>query len=350
MIRLDAIAYLWKKDGTNCVHLPQTHAAVQLFRLVAELLSLDLALLTETNVQHEENMSYFGQGDEAHLVYNFSLPPLVLHAFIREDASSLARWAQGLKVPSGGTLLNFLASHDGIGVTPAQGLVDDFGPVLRGVEARGGLISYKSTPAGPVPYELNISWADAVAPVGADDEERALALLASYAVACAMDGVPALYFHSLVGSRSWTEGPVQLGYNRAINRQRPRADELNAALAMPLSLRSRALSGFRSLLGARAHYPAFAPASPRRAFPAQGPVFLVERGGADAGGRALVLINCSRRTAMARLPEGWRGATALLDPLAPGGGKTGAIALAQGGYSGLLDLELPPYAVRWIMA
>ncbi len=350
MIRLDAIAYLWKEDGTDCVHLPQTHAAVKLFRVVAELLGLELALLTETNVPHSDNMSYFGKGDEAHLVYNFSLPPLVLHAFITEDAGALARWAQGLQVPSGGTLLNFLASHDGIGVTPAQGLVDDFGPVLRGIEARGGLISYKSTPAGKLPYELNISWADAVAPVGADDEERALALLASYAVACAMDGVPALYFHSLVGSRSWTDGPAMLGYNRAINRQRPRADALNAALSKLLSLRSRALSGFKSLLGARAQYPAFAPSSPRRALPAQGPIFLVERGSVSAGGRALVLINCSRRTATASLPESWRGAVALLDPLAPGGGNTGAIAPTQSGYSGLLELELPPYAVRWIMA
>jgi glucosylglycerate phosphorylase len=339
MVRLDAIAYLWKEDGTNCVHLPQTHAAVKLFRLVAELLGLDLALLTETNVPHEENMSYFGEGDEAHMVYNFSLPPLVLHAFISEDADALARWAQGLTVPAGGTLLNFLASHDGIGVTPAKGLVSDFSPVLRGVEARGGLISYKATPEGPVPYELNISWADAVAPVGAADEERAEALLASYAVACAMDGVPALYFHSLVGSRSWTEGPVRLGYNRAINRQRPRADELEAALAEPGSLRSRALCGFSSLLAARARHPAFAPSSPRRALPAQGPVFLVERGA--GAGRILVLINCSPRPARAELPEGWRGAARVINPFAVGEGPA---------LPGAQTLALPPYAVRWVIA
>ncbi|HAE20742.1 MAG TPA: sugar phosphorylase, partial [Spirochaetaceae bacterium] len=216
---------------------------------------------------------------------------------------------------------------------------------LRGVEARGGLISYKATPEGPVPYELNISWADAVAPVGAADEERAQALLASYAVACAMDGVPALYFHSLVGSRSWTDGPLKLGYNRAINRQRPRADELDAELSAHDSLRSRALRGFSSLLAARSLYTAFAPSSPRRALPAQGPVFLVERG--SIAGGVLALINCSRRPAKAILPEGWRGAAALIDPLAPEGVRERPFAEALGGS---VELDVPPFGVRWVIS
>ncbi|MBN2874439.1 MAG: sugar phosphorylase, partial [Spirochaetales bacterium] len=225
MIRLDAIAYLWKQDGTSCAHLPQTHAVVKLLRAIVDYLGLSMTVLTETNVPHEENMSYFGGGDEAHMVYNFSLPPLVLHAFATGDAGPLARWAADLRVPAGGTMLNFLASHDGVGVTPAKKLIADFDRTIDAVVERGGRVSYKATPEGKAPYELNVSWADAVSAPEANDEERAQALVASYAIACAMDGVPAFYFHSVVGSRSWQQGPDTLGYNRAINRERPALDE-----------------------------------------------------------------------------------------------------------------------------
>lgn len=313
MLRLDAIAYLWKKDGTSCAHLPETHAVVKAIRAIIDGLGLDMIVLTETNVPHAENMSYFGGGDEAHMVYNFSLPPLVLHAFATGDAGPLSRWAADLRVPPGGVLLNFLASHDGVGVTPARGLVDDFDTTIAAVQERGGLVSYKGTPTGPAPYELNVSWADAVARPEADDDERSRALVASYAVACAMDGVPAVYFHSAVGSRSWKAGPERLGYNRAINRERPLLTELESALDDPGSMRSISLSGMASLLRERAKRPAFAPSSPRRAYPASGAVFAVERGsGSDA---VLVLVNCSHEPCRAAPPDGWLGKDRAVDPV-----------------------------------
>jgi sucrose phosphorylase len=389
LLRLDAIAYLWKEDGTDCVHRPQTHAVVKFFRALGEELGLELGILTETNVPHDENMSYFGQGDEAHIVYNFSLPPLTLYAFMTGDAGPLARWADGLAVPQGGLMLNFLASHDGVGVTPALGLVDDIAPLIDGVLARGGRVSYKASPAGPQPYELNISWSDAVAPVGATDGERIDALLASYALAFAMDGLPAVYFHSLVGSASWRDGVELLGYNRAINRGRPPEDALSAALDEPGSPRARALAGFRALIRARAARPAFAPSAPRRAYHGGGPVVFIERGQAAAGdrpagrseapaGRAerasagdklssgrespgrperpavgvespghagapapascLAAVNCSARAVRAELPAAWRGAAAAYDPLAER-----ALTLAGDG-----SLELGPYQVIWL--
>ena len=337
MLRLDAIAYLWKRDGTSCAHLPETHAVVKAIRAVIDGLGLDMVVLTETNVPHEENMSYFGDGDEAHMVYNFSLPPLVLHAFATGDAGPLSRWAAGLRVPAGGVLLNFLASHDGVGVTPARGLVDDFNPTTDAIKARGGLVSYKATPAGPAPYELNVSWADAVARPEADDDERSNALVASYAIACAMDGVPAVYFHSAVGSRNWEEGPRRLGYNRAINRERPVLDGLEAALDDPTSMRARTLAGLSSLLRERAKRPAFAPSSPRRAFPSSGAVFAVERGsGTDA---VLVLVNCSREQGRAPLPDGWLASTSAIDPV-----SGGAVGLRREGDA----LIMEGYGVLWL--
>jgi len=348
MLRLDAIAYLWKEDGTPCAHLPQTHAIVRILRAIFDGLGLDLSILTETNVPHEQNMAYFGRdgdadrgdadrGDEAHLVYNFSLPPLVLYAFATGDAGPLSRWAAGLQVPVAGTMLNFLASHDGIGVTPARGFIDDLAPLLTAVEERGGLVSYKATPEGPVPYELNISWADAVARPDASDEERAHALIASYAIACAMDGIPAVYFHSAVGSRNWLAGPRMLGYNRAINRERPQLDALESELANPESLRAMSLAGLASLLHERGTRLAFAPSSPRMAHATSGPVFMVERG--DPSSAVLVLVNCSREPAAVQLHNTWQARLRAFDPVT---GSPIDVGLSDGRFA------LPGYAVRWL--
>ncbi len=338
MLRLDAIAYLWKQDGTSCAHLPQTHAIVRILRTIFDGLGLELSILTETNVPHEQNMAYFGHdGDEAQLVYNFSLPPLVLHAFATGDAGPLSRWAAGLQVPASGTMLNFLASHDGIGVTPARGFIDDLAPLLAAVTERGGLISYKATADGPVPYELNISWADAIARPDASAGERARAVVASHAIACAMDGIPAVYFHSAVGSRNWLAGPRLLGYNRAINRERPPLDALEQELARPESLRAMILAGLSSLLCERGTRPAFAPGAPRTIRAMSGPVFMVERG--DPANAVLVLVNCSREPATVRLPPPWQAHTSAFDPVT-GSRRDGAPSEGR--------LVLPGYAVRWL--
>src|SRR4029079_8365664 len=73
-IPLDAIGYLWKASVTTCLHLPQTHAIIKLWRVIVDAVAPGARLLTETNVPHAENVSYFGDGtDEANLVYQFAL-------------------------------------------------------------------------------------------------------------------------------------------------------------------------------------------------------------------------------------------------------------------------------------
>jgi sucrose phosphorylase len=158
---LDAIAYLWKEIGTTCIHLPQTHTAIQLMRAVLDEVAPHVQLITETNVPHADNISYFGDGtNEAQLVYNFALPPLVLHALLRGDATHLTRWAATLKTPSDRTtFFNFLASHDGIGVNPARGILPateiDF--LVERCQAHGGFISYQHVADGSkIPYEMNV--------------------------------------------------------------------------------------------------------------------------------------------------------------------------------------------------
>ena len=322
MLRLDAIAYLWKEDGTSCLHHRKTHAVVKLLRAIIDYLELPMLLLTETNVPHKENISYFGgvfsldavgkigrwaKLPEAHLVYNFALPPLCLHAAVSGDAAPLCKWAAELPaLPEGKYFLNFLASHDGVGLTPARGLVDEqaFARTLETARERGALVSMKSVPEGQIPYELNCSWADMVAPESMGPPElQARAFLVTYAAALALPGLPAVYFHSWTGSRAWREGPGLLGYNRAINREKPSAGKLDAELRQAGSFRALVMDGFHRLFEFRCGEDAFSPSAPCEILPAAGGIFALLRKSPDGRRKVAAVMNFSGVEASVELPE-----------------------------------------------
>lgn len=284
IVRLDAIAYLWKELGTSCLHHPKTHAVVKLFRTVLEEAAPWVVILTETNVPHKENMSYFGSGDdEAHMIYQFSLPPLTLDAFIRGDATHLTQWAAELPVPEGpATYFNFLASHDGVGVLPARGYLseEEIQKLIAAVQERGGRVSYKATPQGDVPYELNINYRDAVAEEGLSQEDRARKFLASQGIMLSLAGVPGIYVHSFLGSGNWQEGVAQTGHNRSINREKLDADVLERELAGEDTLRGKIFYGYKRMLSARrseAARGAFHPQASQRVLEADPGLFTVIR-------------------------------------------------------------------------
>jgi sucrose phosphorylase len=266
-IRLDAIAFIWKEIGTSCIHLPETHRIIQLMRKVLDLVAPGVAIISETNVPHRDNISYFGDGvNEAQMVYNFSLPPLTLNAFHSGSAETLSRWADSLKVPSEQvTFLNFLASHDGIGLTPARGILSDVDieVMAQRVDELGGFVSSKTNPDGSTsPYELNVNFLDALADPAEKDESITLIahrFLASQAVMLAMKGVPGIYFHSLFGSQGWQEGVNHTGRARTINRQKLANEQLERELAEPHSLRHLVFHGYSHMLNKRRTSPAFHP-------------------------------------------------------------------------------------------
>jgi len=265
MIRLDAIAYLWKQPGTPCIHLPQTHRIVQLLRTVLDEVAPHVKLVTETNVPHAENISYFGDGEsEAQWVYNFALPPLVLHALWKGSSTLLAEWASGLSLPSRQvTFFNFLASHDGIGLNPVRGILppEEIEALVQGVLERGGEVSAKRNPDGSESaYELNINYFDALAGGAAEDVGQQVdRFLVAQAILLALRGVPGIYFHSLFGSRGWPEGVRRTGAKRSINRQKLARADLEAELARPGSLRRAILERFLHLITVRAGCKGFHP-------------------------------------------------------------------------------------------
>ena len=306
IIRLDAIAYLWKIPSTSCIHLPQTHAVVKLFRAILDLVAPTVLLITETNVPHEENISYFGNympahqhGDEAQLVYQFPLAPLVLHTFLSEDSSSLTGWADGLPdLHPGTTFLNFTASHDGIGVRPSEGLLrpDQIKALVDNTQNHGGQISYRSNPDGSQSvYELNITWYDALNNPNKPDLEMDIPrFLASQAIMLSLAGVPAVYVHSLLGSRNCTTCQTETGRARSINREKFSLAELEKELSDPYTLKFRVFEGYRHLLQIRKQQSAFHPNSQQYVLRLGADVFVALRG--DEGkGRLLCITNVTSK-------------------------------------------------------
>lgn len=297
-IRLDAVAFLWKQIGTRSIHLPETHEVVKLFRDVLSAVAPHVLLLTETNVPHQDNISYFGQGDEAHLVYQFSLPPLLLDAFTSGDAGPITDWLDRLsEPPPGATYLNFTASHDGVGIRPLRGLVppERVDRLIATAERRGGLVSTGRRPDGTdEPYELNVTYVDALAPDEPDVELHARRFLATQAVMLALRGIPAVYFPSLVGTQNDHDAVLQSGQPRRINRRKFSRDELRQATAVPGSLQQCIGAGYRQLLQARLGRPALHPDAPQRVVRTGNPgVFALERTSLDGGERILIAVNVS---------------------------------------------------------
>jgi len=262
VLRLDAIAYLWKEIGTDCIHLKQTHDMVKLFRSILNMVAPEVVIITETNVPHAENISYFGNGrDEAQMVYNFTLPPLLFYSFVKEDVGVLSKWAEGLRLESThNTFFNFTASHDGIGVRPLEGILppEELQALVETVKANGGKVSYKQNPDGTEsPYELNITYVDAI--LADQGSTRADRFLASQAIQYVLPGVPATYIHSLLGSRNWPQGVEQTGRARTINREKLQAQNLLAELNDPASFRSRVFYPYLNLIKVRRRQKAFHP-------------------------------------------------------------------------------------------
>ncbi|WP_370529696.1 sugar phosphorylase [Superficieibacter sp. 1612_C1] len=265
-IRLDAVGFMWKTPGTSCIHLEKTHLLIKLFRAIADAVAPGTVIITETNVPHKDNISYLGNGsDEAHMVYQFSLPPLVLHSVHSQDATALCRWAQSLTLPSDKTTwFNFLASHDGVGLNPLRGILpeDDILQLVDKLQQQGALVNWKNNPDGSrSPYEINVTYMDALSRQDDSDDERLARFTLAHAILLTFPGVPAVYIQSIMGSRNDYAGVEKLGYNRAINRQKYDAAEIEQQLSASGSLRSRAYHILSQLIVLRRQHKAFHPDS-----------------------------------------------------------------------------------------
>lgn len=336
LLRLDAVNYVWKEIGTSCTHLPQAHEIVKVVRDICDWFAPGTVVVSETNVPHQDNISYFGDGDEVHMVYNFSLPPLLFEAFLSSSTDILRTWAKKVCVThTGTTFFNFTASHDGIGVRGAQGYIEGerFDRMISAVKSQGGQVSTRRTPEGTdVPYEMNISYFDALAGAPGEfaPELQVRRFLMSQAFALSLRGIPGVYFHSLFGTRNHTRGVELTGRARSINRRKFELDELNAMLDEPETQHRAVFEGYKKLLGCRVTTPAFNPDAPQEIL--------------DFGDDAV--IGVLRGTASERV--------FCVYNFAP---TTKTISLPKGSYESLTDashsivgesVTLEPYGFRWL--
>lgn len=265
IVRLDAVAFIWKELGTNCIHLPQTHAIIRLMRLLCDYAEERVVLMTETNVPNAENLSYFGNRNEAHMIYNFSLPPLLLHALMSGNSLHLNQWLMRMPPAQlGCAYLNFSASHDGIGVRGAEGLLsgEELGQMIQCVRDFGGLVSMRALADGSEkPYEMNITYFDALKGTieGGEDEHQFARFMCSQSIVMALEGVPAFYIHSLLATHNDHAGVEKTGVKRAINRHRWDYPELRALLDDPESLNAQVLAALKERIALRIAQKAFHP-------------------------------------------------------------------------------------------
>lgn len=297
VIRLDAVAFLWKDPATASIHQPQTHAIVALLRDVLHQVDPGVIVVTETNVAHSDNIAYFGSPEtpEAHAVYQFTLAPLVLHAVTTGDAEPLRTWAATIDAANDTTFLNFLASHDGVGVRPAKGWLSEEQVEALAAHCRacGGGVNRAETATGTEPYELTATWRSLMeGPAGSADPDTVVARhLAAHAVALALPGLPLLYTHSLVGSPNDRAGADASGVARDVNRARFESPEsFLRAIGDVDAPSGRIWAGLQVMLEHRRSTRAFDPDAPHRILASEGSSLVVERGW-DEGPRFVVLIN-----------------------------------------------------------
>lgn len=264
IFRLDAVAFLWKVPGTTCLNLEETHELVRLLRTLVEHAAPGAMLITETNIPNRQNLSYFGNSNEAHCVYNFSLPPLLVNTLLTGSSRHLKSWMMSMPPAQNGTAyFNFIASHDGIGLRPAEGLLSDreLESLVDTMKGFGGHVSYRALENGEnKPYEINISLFDALQGTTAGADEFGLErFTCAHAIMLGLEGIPGIYIHSLLGTRNDYDRVENSGHYRAINRHQWDYPQLEETLSDPTSNHHKVFNRIKELLTIRRAQAAFHP-------------------------------------------------------------------------------------------
>jgi len=296
VIRMDAIGHIWKKLGTSCINLRETHYVIQLIRAVLDEIFPDTLLLTQTNVPHKENISYFGNGyDEVQLVYQFALPLLVLHTFYTGDASRLLEWASRIKNVSDKTaFFNVLATHDGLGFVPVKAILTDkeITSIADNIKERGGFISYKIAKDGiKEPYEINITYYSAIADSKNSEESNIKKFIASQAIILSLLGIPGIYIHSLFGTKNYLEGVEKTGQKRTINRKKFQYNKLEEDLTNSNSREHKIFTEFMKLIHKRKSEKAFHPDGKQEVLFLKKGIFSLLRSSPDGKEKIIALYN-----------------------------------------------------------
>ena len=302
IFRLDAVAFIWKQTGTTCLNLSQTHEIIKLLRDIVDQLDKNLIIVTETNLPKQENLSYFGKNDEAHWIYNFSLPPLIVNTFLFEDSVALTKWS--MKMPPaqlGNAYLNFIASHDGIGMRPAEGVLSDkeIKKMLQRLKKNGSKFSMRKLSNNEEKvYEANISLFNALQFTDSDLKGK-FALkrfIAAHCIILAVEGVPAFYFNSLFATKNDEETFASTGVKRNLNRYKWHYSTLVDLIKTNNTIEKNCYETFKKLISIRKIQPAFHPNATQFTLNLDKNIFAVWRQSRDRKQSIFALTNVSSKT------------------------------------------------------
>lgn len=306
---------------------------MKLFRDILDEIAPGTVMITETNVPHKDNITYFGNGqDEAHMVYQFPLPPLVLQAIHTGDGQALSGWARDLELPGeNATFFNFLASHDGIGLNPIRGILseEEILALVADLEKEGALVSYKQNPDGTKsPYEVNVTYMDALNRLADNDDTRLQRFLLAHSILLTIPGVPAVYVQSILGARNDLDGVAETGHNRSINRKKYPIAEIEMGLADAETLMHRTFEGIKEMIQVRKTQGLFHPNVPMEVVDLGKEIFAIRR--VDASGDSvLALHNLSDQPISCDVAVNWD-------------------ILKDQPISGSAPIVLAPYEFRWL--
>ena len=340
IFRLDAIAYLWKKNGTNCINLKQTHQIVKLLRVITNLLKIQTVIITETNLPEKENLSYFGKNDEANWIYNFSLPPLLIHAFLFENSSYLVKWSKSLpNAKLGNSYLNFIASHDGIGMRPTEGILNkkSLNSFLKRLKKNGSKFSYRKVQnKSKKVYEANITVFDALKKSDFDPDEKfsLQRYVAAHAIMISFEGIPAVYFNSLFGKSNDEAKYVITGNNRDVNRYKWSYKNITKKLSDKTSKQSIFHQNLGKLLAIKKKQKAFHPNAKRFNINLGSKIFCFKRVSLDKKQIIISITNCSSVNQYPRLDKKYN--------------KWKNIINSQINFTDDKTLELKPFETIWL--
>ena len=340
IFRLDAIAYLWKKDGTNCINLKQTHQIVKLLRIITNLLNVQTVIITETNLPEKENLSYFGKNDEANWIYNFSLPTLLIHAFLFENSSYLTKWSKSLpNAKLGNSYLNFIASHDGIGMRPTEGILNkkSLNSFLKRLKKNGSKFSYRKVQnKSKKVYESNITVFDALKKTDFDPNGKFFLqrYIAAHAIMISFEGIPAVYFNSLFGKSNDDAKYVITGNNRDVNRYKWNYKNITKKLSDKNSKQSIFFKNLRKLLDVKKNQKAFHPNAKRLNINLGSKIFCFKRISLDKKQTIISITNCSSLNQYPRLGKKYS--------------KWKNIINSQINFSDDKTLKLKPFETIWL--
>ncbi len=249
MVRLDAIGYAVKKPGTTCFMIPETYAFIA--DLSRRVRALGMEALVEIHSYYRKQIEIARHVD---WVYDFALPPLVLHAFAFRTAAPLQEWLR-IRPRNAVTVLD---THDGIGIVDIgadrdepdlPGLVppDELDALVEIIHRNSGESSRRATGASASNldlYQVNCTFYDALA-------RHDLSYLLARAIQFFVPGIPQVYYVGLLAGHNDVELLSRSGVGRDINRHYFERAELEAALSRPV------VQNLCALIRLRNTHPAF---------------------------------------------------------------------------------------------